>query len=90
VQQIFNQSDASGIFKIPLQLITEEGVPRKYSVCSAYYHLMEVIIDNSHLKEEGNWTKPQPGTLKRNVDAACFVNTIQFCIGACIRDANGG
>jgi hypothetical protein len=29
----------------------------KYSVCSAYYHLMEVIIDHNHLKVDGNWRK---------------------------------
>jgi hypothetical protein len=27
------------------------------SVSSAYYQLMEVIIDNNHLKVEGNWKK---------------------------------
>jgi hypothetical protein len=28
-----------------------------YSVRSAYYQLMENIIDNNHLKENGNWKK---------------------------------
>ncbi|PNX70456.1 hypothetical protein L195_g057411, partial [Trifolium pratense] len=31
-----------------------------------------------------------PGTLKCNIDAACYVNSNQFSIGACIRDADGG
>ncbi|GAU48919.1 hypothetical protein TSUD_301740 [Trifolium subterraneum] len=64
VQQLFNQNDTASIFQIPLQLTNEEDVPiwrfsrnGKYSVRSAYYQLMEVIIDNNHLREEGNWTK---------------------------------
>ncbi|PNX65075.1 hypothetical protein L195_g062421, partial [Trifolium pratense] len=50
--------------KIPLNLLHNEDVPiwrfsmnGAYSVRSAYYQLMEVVIDNSHLKEEGNWKK---------------------------------
>ncbi|MCI06250.1 ribonuclease H protein, partial [Trifolium medium] len=39
---------------------------------------------------ERKWCKPRPGTLKCNIDAACFVNANQYCIGACIRDAEGG
>jgi hypothetical protein len=64
VQQLFNQHDAAAILQIPLQLKTEEDVPLwrlskngNYTVRSAYYHLMKVIIDNNHLKEEGNWKK---------------------------------
>jgi ribonuclease HI len=64
IQQVFNQRDASEIIKIPLNLLQNDDVPiwrfsrnGTYSVRSAYYQLMEVIIDNSHLKVEGNWKK---------------------------------
>ncbi|PNY17586.1 hypothetical protein L195_g014334 [Trifolium pratense] len=36
------------------------------------------------------WCKPLPGTLKCNIDAACYVNSNQFSISACIGDAGGG
>jgi hypothetical protein len=32
----------------------------------------------------------QSATLKCNIDVACFMNANKFCIGACIRDVNGG
>jgi ribonuclease HI len=35
------------------------------------------------------WTKPQQGTVKCNVDAACYVTENQYSIGACLRDADG-
>jgi hypothetical protein len=64
IQQLFNSRDAAEIIKIPLNLQHGEDIPiwklsrnGIYSVKSAYYHLMEVIIDNNHLKVEGNWTK---------------------------------
>ncbi|GAU10030.1 hypothetical protein TSUD_281840 [Trifolium subterraneum] len=34
--------------------------------------------------------EPLPGTLKCNIDTACYVNSNKFSIGACIRDADGG
>ncbi|MCH79971.1 hypothetical protein A2U01_0000733, partial [Trifolium medium] len=59
IHQIFNPRDASEIIKIPLNLLQSDDVPiwrfsrnGAYSVRSAYYQLMEVIIDNSHLKVE--------------------------------------
>ncbi|MCI19155.1 cytochrome P450 [Trifolium medium] len=38
---------------------------------------------------ELHWCKPRPGTLKCNVDAACYEEANQYCIGACLRDAEG-
>ncbi|KAK2458762.1 hypothetical protein QL285_006160 [Trifolium repens] len=38
---------------------------------------------------EQRWCKPRPGTLKCNVDVACYAASNQFCIGACLRDADG-
>jgi hypothetical protein len=39
---------------IPIWKHNRNGI---YSAKSAYYHLKEVIIDNNHLKVEGNWKK---------------------------------
>ncbi|CAJ2642045.1 unnamed protein product [Trifolium pratense] len=62
VQQIFNERDVAAISKIPLNLLTQDDeqiwrYSKKgiYTVRSAYYQLMENIIDNNHLKEQGNW-----------------------------------
>jgi hypothetical protein len=39
---------------------------------------------------EQHWCKPRHDTLKCYVDvAACDIETNQFYIGACLRDANG-
>ncbi|MCH84500.1 putative ribonuclease H protein [Trifolium medium] len=64
VQQLFNQEDAAAILQIPLQFLNEDDVliwrfsrNGNYSVRSDYYHLMEVVIENNHLKVEGNWNK---------------------------------
>ncbi|CAJ2665467.1 unnamed protein product [Trifolium pratense] len=61
VHQLFNQEDAAAM---PLQFLNEDDMPiwrfsrnDKYSFRSAYYHLMEVVIENNHLMVEGNWTK---------------------------------
>jgi hypothetical protein len=35
------------------------------------------------------WRRPQPKTLKCNVDAACYVEQNKFCIAACVRDEHG-
>lgn len=35
------------------QIINKRCNNGKYSVRSAYFHIMEVLIDNTHLKEEG-------------------------------------
>jgi ribonuclease HI len=64
VQQLFNPRDVAEILKIPLHMTHNVDVPMwrlsrngKFSVKSAYFHLMEEIIDNNHLKEEGNWKR---------------------------------
>jgi hypothetical protein len=64
VQQMFNARDSLEITRIPLNIQQEADKPiwklsrnGIYSVRSAYYQLMEVIIDNNHLKIEGNWRK---------------------------------
>ncbi|XP_045810978.1 uncharacterized protein LOC123905427 [Trifolium pratense] len=64
IQQIFCPRDVLEITKIPLKLMQNDDVPiwkcchnGNYSVRSAYYHLVEVVIDNNHLKVEGNWNK---------------------------------
>jgi hypothetical protein len=53
---------AAEITKIPLRLTQQKDYPiwrfsrhNVYSVRSAYYQLIENIIDNSHPKMEGNW-----------------------------------
>jgi hypothetical protein len=58
VQQLFNPRDVAEILKIPLHMTHNVDVPMwrlsrngKFSVKSAYFHLMEEIIDNNHLKE---------------------------------------
>ncbi|MCH81643.1 hypothetical protein A2U01_0002434 [Trifolium medium] len=60
---MFNARDALEISRIPLNLRQEDDkstwkLSRNeiYSVRSAY-QLMEVIIDNNHLKVDGNWKK---------------------------------
>ncbi|PNX81355.1 hypothetical protein L195_g037373 [Trifolium pratense] len=62
VQQIFNERDVAAIFKIPLNLLTQDDEPiwrysnkDTYTVRSAYYQLVENIVDTDHLKEQGNW-----------------------------------
>jgi hypothetical protein len=62
VQQLFNTWDAAEILKIPLNLLHKEDeqiwkLSRNglYSVRSAYHHLIEHVIDNNHLKVDGNW-----------------------------------
>jgi ribonuclease HI len=64
IQQLFNTWDAAEILKIPLNLLHEEDeqiwrLSRKgiYSVRSAYHHLIESVIDNNHLKVDGNWKR---------------------------------
>ncbi|MCH79557.1 retrotransposon protein [Trifolium medium] len=64
IHQLFNLIDASEILKIPVSCTRNEDVPvwrfsnnGIYSVRSAYYQLMEVITDNTHLKVEGGWMK---------------------------------
>ena len=64
IYQTFNARDSSEILKLPLNLTQSPDVPiwnlsknGIYSVRSAYFHLMEVIIDNNHLKVEGHWQR---------------------------------
>jgi hypothetical protein len=64
IHQIFCPRDVAPIERIPLNLLHDDDTPiwkfsknESYSVSSAYYKLMEVIIDNNHLKVEGNWKK---------------------------------
>jgi hypothetical protein len=38
---------------------------------------------------ERRWCKPQPSTLKCNIDDACYKEANQYCIGACLRDVEG-
>jgi hypothetical protein len=75
INQTFNPRDSSEILKLPLNLIQSPDVPtwnlstnEIYSVQSAYFHLMEVIIDNNHLKVEGNlqrlWKLQVPNKIK--------------------------
>ncbi|CAJ2658230.1 unnamed protein product [Trifolium pratense] len=35
------------------------------------------------------WIKPPMGTLKCNIDAACYSDLNRFCVAACVRDARG-
>jgi hypothetical protein len=62
VNQVFNPRDATEIVKIPITMSQNADTPLwrfgkngNYSVRSAYYQLMEVITDNSHLREPGDW-----------------------------------
>ncbi|GAU12957.1 hypothetical protein TSUD_97680 [Trifolium subterraneum] len=109
IQHIFNDRYAHEIAKIPLNLTQQEDAPMwrfsksgTYSVRSAYYQLMENIIDDNHLKEKvahssssntvaasHSWTKPPAGALKCNVDTTCYMDHNLYGIGACIRDAQG-
>jgi hypothetical protein len=64
IQQLFNTRDVSEILKIPLNLLHEEdeqiwrhSIKGLYSVRSAYHHLIESVIDNNHLKVDGNWKR---------------------------------
>jgi hypothetical protein len=64
IQQMFNQRDVVEITRLTLNLLTQEDAPiwrysknGNYTVRSAYYQLMEHIIDNNNLKEPGNWKK---------------------------------
>jgi ribonuclease HI len=64
IQQMFNHKDATEIRRLPLNLLTREDEPiwrysrnGNYTVRSAYYQLMEHIVDNNDLKEPGNWKK---------------------------------
>ncbi|PNY03610.1 cytochrome p450 [Trifolium pratense] len=57
---------------------------------AGYKQLVFDFLENLDDNNEHYWRKPQPGTLKCNIDAACYVNSNQFCIGACLRDAAGG
>jgi ribonuclease HI len=64
IQQNFCPRDVLEIMKIPLNLLQNEDAPiwkcsrnGSYNVRSAYYNLMENVIDNNHLKVEGNWKK---------------------------------
>ncbi|MCI12813.1 putative ribonuclease H protein, partial [Trifolium medium] len=64
IHQVFNERDAKEILKIPISCTRDEDTPiwrfsnnGTYTVRSAYYQLMEVIIDNNHLKVEGEWLK---------------------------------
>jgi hypothetical protein len=45
---------------------------------------------NDWLKVRSMGAQQQSATLKCNIDVACFMNANKFCIGACIRDVNGG
>ncbi|XP_045791279.1 uncharacterized protein LOC123885984 [Trifolium pratense] len=64
IHQLFNLRDAAEILKIPISCMQDEDVPiwrfsknGIYSVRSAYYQLMEAIIDNTHLRVEGDSMK---------------------------------
>ncbi|PNY17449.1 hypothetical protein L195_g014192 [Trifolium pratense] len=64
IHQLFNLRDATEILKIPVSCMREEDVPiwrfsknSVYSVLLAYYQLMEAVIDNTHLRVEGDWMK---------------------------------
>ncbi|MCH98064.1 ribonuclease H protein, partial [Trifolium medium] len=64
LQQLFNAQDIHEIQKIPLNLMHTNDQPiwrcsRRgiYTVRSTYYQLTQVIIDNTHLRVEGNWKK---------------------------------
>jgi hypothetical protein len=35
------------------------------------------------------WQKPANGSLKCNIDSACYVDYNYYCVGACIRDIDG-
>ncbi|WJX28105.1 hypothetical protein P8452_16861 [Trifolium repens] len=35
------------------------------------------------------WTKPAAGTLKCNVDTACYMEDNAYCVGMCMRDEHG-
>jgi ribonuclease HI len=64
LHQMFNQRDVAEITTLLLNLLTQEDAPiwrysknGDYTVQSAYYQLMEHIIDNNNLKEPRNWKK---------------------------------
>jgi hypothetical protein len=44
------------------------------------------IEENSELL---SWSKPTTGSLKCNIDAACYSEQNIYCVGACLRDENG-
>lgn len=63
-RNVFIQEDADSILELPIMHITERdriiwscSLKGMYQVRSAYYLLMENIIDNSHLKVPGEWGK---------------------------------
>jgi hypothetical protein len=35
------------------------------------------------------WSKPTSGSLKCNIDAACYSEQTIYCVVACLRDENG-
>lgn len=64
IRQMFNHRDAAEIRRLPINLLNREDEPiwrysknGNYTVRSAYYQLMEHIVDNNDLKEPGNWKK---------------------------------
>jgi ribonuclease HI len=62
IEEMFNERDAATILEIPLfDEVKEDGYTWKfnshgeYSVKSAYYYIMENLIDNEAFRVEGNW-----------------------------------
>ncbi|KAJ1419155.1 Reverse transcriptase zinc-binding domain [Sesbania bispinosa] len=62
IRSVFAIKDAENILNMPLmnteredELIWKLSRDGKFSVKSAYYHVTECMIDNSHLKEPGEW-----------------------------------
>jgi ribonuclease HI len=44
---------------------------------------------NNHAAANLSWSKPPSGTLKCNIDTACYVEDNAYCAGICIRDSHG-
>jgi hypothetical protein len=62
IEEMFNERDAATILEIPLfDEVKEDGYTWKfnshgeYSVKSAYYYIMESLIDNEAFRVEENW-----------------------------------
>ena len=61
LQQIFNDNDQINVFALPLmnnevhdKIIWRLNANNEYNVKSAYHHLLEIIVQNDHLKVVGN------------------------------------
>ncbi|KAJ1438735.1 Reverse transcriptase zinc-binding domain [Sesbania bispinosa] len=62
IRSIFSPEEAVEILNMPLtscaredEMIWKLSRDGKFSVKSAYFHVTENMIDNSHLKELGEW-----------------------------------